>query len=198
MTETVAETVSGVSPPPAQPLPDDLCERQAAFARRINRHKAYVTRLKQAGRLVMRGDLVVVQASIDKIAATASPEPRDQAAADAHALQRAQRAAQPAPPLDNLADVGLEHKRHAARKAKADADIAELQALAAQRKLIEADTVVNVVLGLARALRDLYAERRVRLGESPTQTQVRDWVDECNADAERLTRQRIKQLQAAE
>lgn len=53
---------------------------QAEFARHLGRNKSYVTRLKQAGRLVMAGRQVAVEASLEKIRGTASPE-RDQVAA---------------------------------------------------------------------------------------------------------------------
>lgn len=45
-------------------------ETQAQFARRLQRDKAHVTRLKQAGRLVMDRNLVDVEASLARIEAT--------------------------------------------------------------------------------------------------------------------------------
>lgn len=46
-------------------------ESQTEFARRLNKDKAHVTRLKQAGRLVMAVDgLVEVEASLERIEAT--------------------------------------------------------------------------------------------------------------------------------
>lgn len=76
-------------------------EHQAAFARRIQRDKGYVTRLKQAGRLVMSGRLVDVEASIARIQATRGDR------FDVSARAEAARNAKPAEQAANDADLGI-------------------------------------------------------------------------------------------
>ena len=63
-------------------------ENQSQFARRLGHDKAYITRLKQAGRLVMENDLVNVEASMARIQATQGDRPQ---VAEFHAEQRAQK-----------------------------------------------------------------------------------------------------------
>lgn len=60
-------------------------ENQSQFARRLGHDKAYITRLKQAGRLVMEHDLVNVEASLARIQATQGDRPQ---VAEFHAEQR--------------------------------------------------------------------------------------------------------------
>ena len=60
-------------------------ENQSQFARRLGHDKAYITRLKQAGRLVMENDLVNVEASMARIQATQGDRPQ---VAEFHAEQR--------------------------------------------------------------------------------------------------------------
>ena len=60
-------------------------ENQSQFARRLGHDKAYITRLKQAGRLVMENDLVNVEASLARIQATQGDRPQ---VAEFHAEQR--------------------------------------------------------------------------------------------------------------
>lgn len=50
---------------------------QVEFAKMEDRGKSYITKLKQAGRLVMEGDKVNVEASRARIAATADPNRDD-------------------------------------------------------------------------------------------------------------------------
>ena len=58
---------------------------QAEFARIMRRDKSRVTAWKKAGRLVMVGDLVDVEASTQRINATASPLPHHMASSESNA-----------------------------------------------------------------------------------------------------------------
>jgi hypothetical protein len=119
---------------------------QAAFAEHLGVNRAYVTRLKRAGRLVMTDDgkRVLVEASKQRIAATRGQrfdvEQRweDQRGDDG---PKPQSAAAPVvvgePVIDDGADealdvdsIGLRTRRAAMRKAEADAAIAERKAAA--------------------------------------------------------------------
>ncbi|CAH1387978.1 hypothetical protein [Candidatus Nitrotoga sp. M5] len=67
-------------------------ENQSQFAKRLGHDKGYITRLKQAGRLVMEGDRVNVEASLARIQATQGDRPQ---VADYHAEQREHKSASP-------------------------------------------------------------------------------------------------------
>jgi hypothetical protein len=68
---------------------------QAEFARTLNVNRSAITRWKQAGRLVMQGDLVNVESSKALLAQTADPNRDD--VAERHAAYRAQRDGSPPP-----------------------------------------------------------------------------------------------------
>lgn len=125
-------------------------ETQSAFARRLGKHKAHVTRLKQAGRLVMVDDRVDVEATLHALEATASPLARDQAAAEYHAQQRAT----PPQPSDTLAELGLRHKRAVADKAEAEAKVKQLEAAQLERELVAIGEVQAAGIDAGVALRD--------------------------------------------
>lgn len=88
-------------------------ENQSQFARRLGHDKAYITRLKQAGRLVMENDLVNVEASLARIQATQGDRPQ---VAEFHAEQREQKRAADSGVPDGQAGLSAIHGRtgHAA------------------------------------------------------------------------------------
>lgn len=108
-------------------------ETQAAFARRLGKDRSHVTRLKQAGRLVMEGKRVVVNASLTRLEATESPLPRDIANRDRLAAERGDQGAREANNADaldvkgELETVGLEMKRNQAAKLAAEAEISQME-----------------------------------------------------------------------
>lgn len=73
-------------------------ENKAAFARRLNWNRSTVTRAAQAGRLVMSGNLVDVEASLARLKATEGGR-ADVAAR--HAAERGQGGAEHTPPAQN-------------------------------------------------------------------------------------------------
>lgn len=103
-------------------------ETRADFARRMGWNRSSVTRAVRDGRVVLDGDLVDVEASLEKIEALAHPAPHhrahvaqleeDRAAKQAPA---AQQAGTVVPTAENVAELNLRLK-------KADADIREHQA----------------------------------------------------------------------
>ncbi len=80
---------------------------QAAFAAHIGVQKSYVTQLKKAGRLVMAGDKVDVEASIQLIDDT--KDPGHAVVAERHQQARALKSSQPVPPPTVLqeAETGI-------------------------------------------------------------------------------------------
>jgi len=146
-------------------------ETQAAFARRLGKDRAHVTRLKQAGRLVMQGKRVVVEASLERLEATESPEPKHQAVAAHYAEQRTRPAA---PDLDTLAAAGLAHKQAVARKAAADAELAEMQRDQLAGRLVEATAVAEAIADALAIEREALFNRVDRLVlELPSEQQNR-------------------------
>jgi hypothetical protein len=125
-------------------------ETQAAFARRIGKNRAHVTRLKQSGRLVMQGKRVVVDESLALLEATESPLPRDVAKREALAAERAERTTADQP----LADIG--RKKHEAqyRKLKAEADKAEMERDRLAGSLVEVDGVIAAANDMAAVVRN--------------------------------------------
>lgn len=93
-------------------------ETQKEFAERIGRDQSWVTRLKQAGRLVMDGRLVDAEASIARIAAT--DDLSKAGVAERHAAARANLGAQ-------VEKAGAGFKVYQAMKMKADAEMAAMQ-----------------------------------------------------------------------
>lgn len=73
-------------------------ENKAAFARRLNWNRSTVTRAAQAGRLVMSGNLVNVEASLARLKATEAGRTDVSAR---HAAEREQSGATPAPEAQN-------------------------------------------------------------------------------------------------
>lgn len=149
-------------------------EHQAAFARRIQRDKGYITRLKQAGRLVMSGRLVDVEASIARIQATRGDR------FDVSARAESARVAKPAEPAANDADLGpldldaigrrtriaqmLEKEASARLKAREDQESAgELVRRSAVQKLL-ADAA-TVILSAGETLPDRVAPLLVMVAD---------------------------------
>lgn len=122
---------------------------QAAFARQIGVVRSHVTALKKAGRLVMVGDKVDVEASKDRIAATADPG-RD----DVVARHAASRASQGQPPAVQERDpVGNSYQAARAVKEKFLALSAKRDYELSCGKLMQAAEVVSAVESAAVTLR---------------------------------------------
>lgn len=137
-------------------------ETQSAFARRLGMHKSHVTRLKQAGRLVMRDGRVVVEDSLQLIADTESAGPAEVANREQHALLRAQRASEDG--AHARSNVGLEKQHHQMRKVAAEADLAELERDRRAGELAEVQAIRGAISDIAARIRahheglaDLYA-----------------------------------------
>lgn len=126
-----------------------ITESQADFAKRLGKHRAYVTRLKQEGRLVMEGGKVVVEPTLAKLKATESPLPHHEAIRERHAEGGGVTA-----PID-LASVGLAHKMAVARRAAADAEMAEMERDKLAGTLVEAAQVAAGALEAGAGLREL-------------------------------------------
>jgi hypothetical protein len=141
-------------------------ESQAQFARRLGKDRSYVTRLKQAGRLVMRDGKVVVDESLQRLEATESPLPRDIAKREAMADYRAQRddaseaggAAYPfgADAPEPLEAIGRRIKAAQARKLAAEADRAEMDRSRLEGSLCETAAVITAGMAIGAAVREAF------------------------------------------
>lgn len=123
---------------------------QAEFARQIGVARSRINALKDAGRIVMAGDKVDVEASIARIEATRSPAHDAQAAG-----HRAAAAAPPAPPEAPPADDKVGNSYQAARAVKE-----RYLALSAKRdyeqacgQLLRADEAIAATASAAVTLR---------------------------------------------
>ena len=123
---------------------------QAEFARMEGLAKSYVTQLKQAGRLVMDGDKVDVDASRARIAATADPN-RD----DVKARWEAQREKPAAAPVDPGPQDKIGNSYQAARavKEKFSAMQAKLDYERAIGKLVERSEVEAAIEDVTSLIR---------------------------------------------
>ena len=147
-------------------------ETQKAFARRIGKDPSHITRLKQAGRLVMQGGKVDVDASLARIEATSSVEPRHLANAQRFAEERAQRreqseqgddgtvdqtGEQPKPvgasKLPPIEQLGAALKMETLRLQKAKAELANLEVDKAASLLVEREEVEFLLRDIGTALR---------------------------------------------
>lgn len=132
-----------------------ILETQSDFARRLGRDKSHVTRLKQAGRLVMLGGKVVVNDSLALIEATESPLPRDIAKREALEAVRQRRAETPGTfDGQSLETIGRRIKAAQARKLSAEADKAEMERARIEGTLCETGTVLAAAADMAVVLRD--------------------------------------------
>jgi hypothetical protein len=127
---------------------------QSEFAAILGKDKSYVTRLKQADRLVLVGNLVDVEASQARIAATAHPSyAKPQAAQNTTSAQNAPRGenggrvGQGYADQENGTASAPQQARNAyfnearARNEMAKAEIAEMERDAMRRKLVDSDEV---------------------------------------------------------
>jgi len=128
-----------------------MLETQADFARRLGHSRAHVTRLKKAGRLVMREGKVVVDASLELLGATESPLARDQANRERLAQQRAEAPAQTEDA--DLAAIGLRHKMAQIQKLEHEAEMARLERERIEGTLVPIDDVKNAGIDIATATR---------------------------------------------
>ena len=121
---------------------------QAEFARMEGKAKSYITALKQAGRLVMNGDKVDVEASREKIAGTADPNRDD-------VQQRwAEQRPQPAAVNELQADkIGSSYQTARAVKEKYAAMQAKLEYERAIGKLVEKSDVDAAVADVVTLFR---------------------------------------------
>lgn len=134
---------------------------QAQFARHLGIDRAHVTRLKQAGRLVMTDDgkLVDVEASEARIAATADPAKAPVAARHAVARAAAVDGQQPlktVPDDDSTLAAGApDYQRARARREEANACLAEIELACTLGKLMEASGVVAAIADAGTTLRSM-------------------------------------------
>lgn len=134
---------------------------QSQFAAHIDRHRSYVGQLKQKGLLVMRGDLVALEPSLERIAAM--KDPAKQAVADRHQQARqavAQanpdiRAADPADhDTDSATDTAVgNYQTNRARKAHYDALAAQRDYEISTGKLLLATDTLKAIANAAAIIR---------------------------------------------
>ena len=109
---------------------------KSAFAKHIGRSAAYVTKLKNEGRLVLEGGKVKVEESLARMAATAGN--RDDVAGR-HARNRSgEGAGAPSAPVESKAFA-------ISRKESAQADIAEMERDALRGRLVPRDDVESAL-----------------------------------------------------
>lgn len=134
---------------------------QAQFARHLGVDKAHVTRLKQAGRLVMTEDgKVRVAESEARIAATADPA-KDQVAAR-HASARSaavdgKKTTKTVAPVDDESDDlpvgGPDYQKARARREEANANLAEIELAERAGALMETAAVRAVLADVGATCR---------------------------------------------
>jgi uncharacterized protein YciI len=174
---------------------------QAEFARMESRDRAYITRLKQAGRLVMAGDKVDVEASRARIAETSDPN-RD----DVKERWQAERAAPPvAVNAENAEKIGNSYQAARAVKEKFAAMQAKLDYERAIGKLIEkADAsaaIEDVTSVIRQALENLphrTAPELVGKDLDGIRATLKQEVHAALADMEREFTKRLNQMGSEE
>ena len=140
-------------------------ETRADFARRMNWHRSSVTRAIDAGRIVLDGELVNVEASLEKLKLSASSEPHHLA----HAAQlEEQRQAHTPPPEQpearaTIDELNLRIKAADADKREHEADIARMDREQRAGNLIAREVVDFVLNDYAASLRSLMETRADRL-----------------------------------
>jgi len=154
-------------------------ETQAAFSRRIGKNKSHVTRLKHAGRLVMKGRKVDVEKSLQRIEATESPEPHHQANIAAQAEKRSEQNKNNTPESknassadhDSIENIGKALKMETYRLQKAKAEKAAMEADKLAGNLVDRKDVEFVLKdfgstlgGLLTSLPDRLAGEMASLG----------------------------------
>lgn len=134
---------------------------QAAFARHLGVRKSYITKLKQAGRLVMTDDgkLVDVEASEARIKATAEPGHAGVAARHAKARDGKPTVvdAVKAPKTEDdepAAEAGTpDYQKARARRETANAELAEMESATRAGQLMETALVLAAVADSGATLR---------------------------------------------
>lgn len=124
-------------------------ETQAAFARRIGKDRSHVTRLKQAGRLVMRDGRIVVEDSLERLKATESPLPRDAANRERLAEAREQKPATD----ETLVAAAQRQKLAQADKMENEAAIAKLERQRIEGSLVALDDVAHGAASVSATVR---------------------------------------------
>ena len=124
-------------------------ESQAAFARRIGKDRSHVTRLKQAGRLVMRDGRIVVEDSLRRLEATESPLPRDAANRERLADARETKNATD----ETLVAAAQRQKLAQADKMENEAAIAKLERQRLEGSLVAIDDVVHGAATVSATIR---------------------------------------------
>lgn len=143
-------------------------ESQAEFARRIGKDRSYVTRLKHAGRLVMVGSAVDVDASIKAIEQSANPAAAPvaerwgqyRAERDQQPIAAAPTSAQQGGPAEAKLDVGGTYQAARAMRERYNAMQAKLEYERAVGKLIE-------VAAVRAAATDIGATTRAEVEQLP-------------------------------
>jgi phage terminase Nu1 subunit (DNA packaging protein) len=127
-------------------------ETQADFGRRIGVGRSRVHALKEAGRLVMEGDLVNVEPSLERLESTRNSAHDNQAIAKVGPGRTA-------PVEESAAPRRIDAQ---ARKEHAQADIAEMERDKMRGELLRKDDVIAAVADIVTTL-------RVRLESLPAQ-----------------------------
>jgi pyruvate/2-oxoglutarate dehydrogenase complex dihydrolipoamide acyltransferase (E2) component len=122
---------------------------KSQFAKHINVKPGYVTQLQTAGRLVMEGDKVNVEASITRIEATRDPSKAG--VADRHAKARAEKQTQEAPQPPTNAEIedgasGSAYQRAKAVREKYNALMAKTAYEREIKQLLPVDDVRQAVM----------------------------------------------------
>ena len=138
---------------------------QAQFAKKIGRHRSYVTELKQNGRLVMRAGKVDVEKTLELMEQT--KDPAKDVVAERHETDRQQKAVATAnPPQDDLpamsetGKAGSVYQQSRAIKAKYDA-------MAAKRDYELSIGTLLVASDVSMAISDAAVTIRQRLESLP-------------------------------
>lgn len=126
-------------------------ETQSDFARRMGLAKSRITALKQAGRLVMEGERVNVEASIERIRNTRSVVHDDQA----------KTVAPPTEPPQESAPRRIDAQ---ARKEHAQADIAEMERDKMRGELLRKEDIIATMADIVTTLRARLESLPAQLG----------------------------------
>lgn len=131
-------------------------ETQAEFARRINRNRSHVTRLKAAGRLVMREGKVAVDESLKRIEETEaldSPLARDQANRERLARERYEQNEADKRSIAELATVAQRKQAAQAEKIEHEAAIAKIERERLEGSLVPVENVKKVASDISALIR---------------------------------------------
>jgi len=159
-------------------------ENQAAFARRIGKARSYITALKNAGRIVMAGDLVDVEASLRMIEQTGGSRPD---VAERHAAEKAAPAPQqPAAAQDND-KIGNSYQAARAVKEKYGALKAKAEYETMIGNLIpreDADAAMRFIGAAVRAALEVFPDQTAPLvAHSTDLAEIQDQLTQSCRDA---------------